>query len=187
MDDIIIIIQIIVGLLTIGGAIWWVGRAFNKAEVNFARVDGRLDKIDTRLDGIDARFDGIEKNIGKLFDAIIGKGVSKSSSPIALTEYGLKLKEKIDVDSLIEKYAKNVQIADESNRYHIQETCFDFAENSLSDLLSDKERGALESLAFEEGISLDSVMRVCAISLRDYKLKELGKGIKNMDNHTPGA
>ena len=70
MDNIATIIQVIIGLMTIGGsviwAVWWVVRAFNKTELNFARVDGRLDSMDTRFDGVDKRLDGVDKR----FDGI---------------------------------------------------------------------------------------------------------------------
>ena len=137
--------------------------------------------------GLINRFDGLEKIIGKMFDAIIKKDIAKSSSPIILTEFGITLKEKIDVDSLVEKYAKHLQIADGANEYHIQKSCFDFTDNYLLDLVSDKERDALENLAFEEGIPLDKVLRVCGIRLRDYKFKELGKKIPAEDKPEPNA
>ena len=181
--DIETVVIISASLVTIVGAIvgiiWWgIVKPISFVKVKFA-------VIDTRLDGMDRQLDKIEKSIRMLVDGMRGKKISEASSPISLTKYGVELKKKINVDALIVKYSDELEIPNEWNEYQIQQACLDFADNSLLDLFSDDERGLFEKVAFDEGISPDSLLRVCGISLRDHKLESYGRSIENIDKHAP--
>ena len=181
--DIYIFVGILAGILTVIGiiisAFWWgIVKPISFVKVKFAITD-------TRLDGMDRQLDKIDKNIRMLVDGMRGKKISEASSPIALTKYGVELKKKINVDALIVKYSDKLEIPNEWNEYQIQQACLDFADNSLLDLFSDDERGLFEKVAFDEGISPDSLLRVCGISLRDHKLESYGRSVENIDKHAP--
>ncbi len=147
-----------------------------KTDVSALKADVRgLDKIVSSVDG----------KLDKILEYFIDRPISASRSPRRLTEFELKLAEKSNADALVEKYASNVAVTKDMNEYTIQEKCFDYGQSNLIDDLSMEERNVIEKLAFDEGVDVLNMMHAVAIKLRDYKLKELGKEISDIDQLTP--
>lgn len=98
--------------------------------------------------------------------------VTQRSSPISLNEYGKSLSELVGAKALARNYAKEVVLSLPTNSYRIQEACAHFAEQQLLDRLTSDERSFLETIAYEEGINIEKVLRVVGIELRDYFLAQ---------------
>ena len=98
--------------------------------------------------------------------------VTQRSSPISLNEYGKSLSELVGAKALARNYAKEVVLSLPTNSYRIQEACTHFAEQQLLDRLTSDERSFLETIAYEEGINIEKVLRTVGIELRDYFLAQ---------------
>ena len=166
-----------------------INSVIDSVDAKINSVDAKIDLVDegskTRFAGLSARFDDMNKNIVIILDNLVKRPLVGSNSPIGLTEHGVEIGEKIGVDSFVERY-QNFVIADESwSEYQIQQHCFDVVENKLPSKLSDDDTQLLEKVAYDKGISVSSLMRVIAIKMRDKKLKDIGRDVVNIDQHTP--
>ena len=64
------------------------------------------------------------------------------------------------------------------NEYEIQEACIDFAFSSLMNELSADEKKSVQSVAFTEGIAIETILNVLGVSFRNALFD-----IKNLSIH----
>ena len=64
------------------------------------------------------------------------------------------------------------------NEYEIQEACRNFVFLSLMNELSEEEKEDVQSVAFKEGIAIETVLNVLGVGFRDKLFK-----IKNLSIH----
>lgn len=161
------------------------GSDIGRLETKFDGLEARFGKLETRFDSLETRFnDFLDKLIG-----IIGPQLFKSSSPLTLTDLGKSISEKIGATELANDYAKKLhdEVKD-LNAYEIQEYCFEFCEEKLPAKLKEekvKQLERMQTVAFEEGIEVEKIMRIVAIELRDKLLSIQGTSHSEIDEHSP--
>ncbi len=125
----------------------------------------------------------VVKKVEKINETLInryGKDVTRIDSPVSLSDYGIQLSQKIDAPSIVTEYApKLTQKAKEKhmNRYQIQKNSFTLAKQALENLEKiDKKRfDRLANLAYEEGIEIESLIKILGLELRDEVLKSVNR------------
>lgn len=124
--------------------------------------------INESLKNLISRVSHLAQRVGD----IDGKQETKMKSPISLTEKGLDLLKAADGKRLAEKYHSKIKLSNSASNYEIQETCLAFAEFDFLDTLESQEKIDLENLAYQRGISIERVLRVIGIEMRDLILAE---------------
>ena len=125
----------------------------------------------------------VVKKVEKINETLInryGKDVTRIDSPVSLSDYGIELSKKINAPSIVTEYApKLTQKAKEKhmNRYQIQKNSFTLAKQALENLEKiDKKRfDRLANLAYEEGIEIESLIKILGLELRDEVLKSVNR------------
>lgn len=143
----------------------WVGsmNSFKKT------AKGAIGRIDKAIEKINERIGSIKVNVAVLAS---GKTVDASQSPIRLNEFG----ESISQEILGKQWAKveatkYVEQFRGQQPYDVQK----FAFGHVYQFQPPDEMGAkMKNCAYENGISIDLVLRVLAIDLRDAMLDVLG-------------
>ena len=137
-----------------------------------SKVDSGMSGAEKSMEGLRAEMrdfmNEIRSDIKKIFNRLsptIGSG-----SPISLTKLGEKVSEEIDAP----RWARNMAptFLDEvkgQSPYFIQEFCMDFCTTKYKP--DDDLKYRLEQCAFENGVDLDSVLRVLGVELRDRVLE----------------
>ena len=179
--------EIIISVVSVLGLLAWIFKLVASHEIKpLEKTVSALDaKVDAKIDGIEKRLDNTHNLVLKIWEQIMHKNVDIANSPTALTDYGIKIAEKVNADALVEKYAGDVAVTKDMNEYTIQQICFDYAQSTLLDILSVEERAVVENISFNEDIAVASIMRAVGIKLRDYKFKELGKAISEINQSAP--
>ncbi len=175
-------------ILVIGGMIWWASSINTKMK----GFNHRFDAIDKKFDTIDGEFKDIKKSIG-IIETSIGvistnirkNEVSASKSPSQLNETGIKISEGINGKEFVKKHLNAINYNNEMNEYQIQQACFDYTQSELIDKISIEERKALEMVAYNQGVSIQTVLTVLGFDLRDAKFKELKIDTAVIDKHKP--
>lgn len=143
-----------------------------------------VSRTNTRMDGFDTEF----KKINELLNTILlrlTKPIAQTESPVQLNDYGNTISEQVEAKSIIDKVLSDVPVKSDMNEYQIQQTCFEYANRDLLKSVSAEEKNRVEKLAYDEGIELESVLRVLGIELRDAVLKKFGKNPSQIDQHDP--
>jgi len=155
------------------------------------RVDGltrRVDGLTRRVDGLTQRVDGLTERVDGLTDS----PYARNSSPVSLNEAGKQLSEKMDADSIADKYTDRLSkraIEQNMNAYQIQQSCFRFSANEiLKDLETDKERyDQLSEVAYTEGVRLENLMRILGLVLRDRVLEAVNESHGKLNQLTSSS
>ena len=171
--------EIIISVVSVLGLLAWIFKLVASHEIK--PLEKTVSALDAKIDGIEKRLDNTHNLVLKIWEQIMHKNVDLAKSPTALTDYGIKIAEKVNADALVEKYAGDVAVTKDMNEYTIQQICFDYAQSTLLDILSVEERAVVENISFNEDIAVPSIMRAVGIKLRDYKFKELGKAISEIN------
>ncbi len=168
-------------ILVIGGIIWWASSINTKMK----GFNHRFDAIDKKFDAIDGRFNKVEKEINRIGTLITQNNVSASNSPAQLNEHGIKISDGINGKEFVKKHLNAINYNNEMNEYQLQQACFDYAQSELIDKISDEERKALETVAYNQGVPIQTVLTVLGFDLRDAKFKELAIDTAVIDKHEP--
>ena len=96
-----------------------------------------------------------------------------------MTTLGEEIAQEIQVAQWIPEYAKNnLSAVQGANPYEIQKVCLHHARLSMENRLSEAGMGdkvdAMKMSAFQHGVSLQQVLDVAGIALRDEVMKLLG-------------
>ena len=110
----------------------------------------------------------IRSDIKKIFNRL--SPTTGTGSPISLTKLGKKVSREIDAPEWARRKAPELldEIAGQSP-YFIQEFCMDFCTTKYRP--GDDLKYLLEQCAYDNGIDLDSVLRVLGVELRDRLLE----------------
>ena len=143
------------------------------------KIEGKIEKNEENIEKLESKY---EKIIDILV-GVVGQPVVKRSSPLTLTDYGIAIAEKVDANSIANEYAEKLYSEIETlNAYQIQTFCFDYCRNKLLGDLKENRLNQYEkihSVAFEDGIEIESITRAIGIKLRDLLLVK--KGISHAD------
>ena len=133
--------------------------------------------INASLKNLISRVSHLAQRVGD----IDGKQEMKMNSPISLTKKGQELLDAADGKRLAEKYHSKIKLSTSASNYEVQETCLAFAEFDFLDKLESQEKTELENLAYQRGISIERVLRVIGIEMRDLILAERKKSETSAD------
>ena len=146
-------------------------------------VDSKLESLESKVEGLDIRLTRVEKRLDELFKLFTEflfnrQEITKSTSPLTLTDYGKELSEKVNAGEIVEQFADYLfKKVKGRNEYQIQEICFEFAKLELLEKLKandPQEFEEISKIAFNEGIELSKVTRVIGLELRDRMFEMRG-------------
>ena len=93
-----------------------------------------------------------------------------SSSPLTLKDYGKKLFDLINGERIVNNHHTKIEIDEHMTDYEIQKACNDFTFLNMFDELSNAERTSIYDVAYNEGIRVEAIKSLLAISFRDKLL-----------------
>ena len=173
---IIIVISTIIGLII----------AILSAVIKISRWTGNVDSDRKRFGKF---MEEIRNDIKDIFKRLPAEPLEKTSSPIALTDYGKRISESIDASEIADMQVTEVSgVVKDYNAYQIQEYCFSFCKDDLLNKLKESHidlYDKIHKVAFEEGIDVEKITRVIALELRNKILSTLNKNHAEIDQHSP--
>ncbi len=180
----------IVQLVTSSWSEWianeWVGiGAVLAAIAIIVKVSRWTGITDTKIDFLTSDIREIKTSITSVLGLVSQKPISESKSPVQLNDYGKAVFAKINGADIIKNHLNAIEHGDGMNEYQLQQACFDYAQAELMDKISNEERAKLEKSAFDEGLPIQSILRILGIELRNAKFKELKKDTAVIDKHEP--
>lgn len=142
-----------------------------KAGVWKSKVDSGMSEAEKSMSGFRSEMRDfmkeIRSDIKKIFNRL--SPTTGSGSPISLTKLGEKVSKEIDAPGWAQSMApKFLDEVKGQSPYFIQEFCMDFCTTEYKP--SDSLKHRLEQCAFDNGIDVDSVLRVLGVELRDRLL-----------------
>ncbi len=190
---------VITAAITIGGCfiavIIGIGKLSHKIGNWQGTVDTKIKNLESGLSDVKSDINSIRGDIKDLSDKVINfmtngsRSVRETKSPIQLNDFGTEINnainDAINSDELVKKYAPSIDVSSDENAYQIQQNCFSYTRDVLPKQISDEERNSLETIAYEKGVSMDSIFGVLGVVFRDAKLKEFNKKHDEIDTHDP--
>lgn len=136
------------------------------------------------------RITRIETKLDLIYTNTLGaKNPVASMSPISLTSVGIEIKDKLNADSILEKYISRLQSDIEErgvdNAYDIQMAAMEIAKSRLLSMLTGEEQAAVKQEAYNRGLLAEDIMSVYGVLLRDHILKSKGIPVSDVDAHQP--
>lgn len=163
-------IELIAITITVLGAcgafLWWAACTHKDVK--------RIPEIETKLDRLSI-------SVAEILGIVKSKPDMKavqSTSPVQLTAYGEALFSDVNGKQIVRNHIDKVQIQENMNEYEIQEACIHFAFSSLMNELSEDEKKGVQSVAFTEGIAIETILNVLGVSFRNALFD-----IKNLSIH----
>ncbi len=149
-------------------------------------------KIEKSIEHIKENLDKLEKKYDKIHDmlfGVVGDQLVKRVSPLALTDFGTEISERIGAAEIANKYANKLLPETENlNAYQVQEYCFKYCKEQLLNDLKESNPNQYElihTVAFENGMEIDRITGVVGIQLRDAILSISGTSQSDIDKHSP--
>ena len=156
---------------------------------------GNLEKdisiIKTDIGKITSSIEHMEflKKFVSLFFRDDGIDLTTMNSPITLNERGIELSKKIHAETIINnnyrQFINKVCLDDGINAYDIQQNCFEFSKEIIKekDYFQDEEYKNMKNIAFEEGVTIESLHIIFGILLRDKILDDKNLTHSDIDKH----
>ena len=168
------------------GAIWWASSIHTKVNKNVDLSNVKTDVSDLKSDVSDLKTDvsnvktdvsdlktdvrDIRTDIRRLFDFLLQRGLTASSSPVALTELGQTVSNETGAKEWAVAQARELlsEIEHLSKEYEIYKFCDVYIRDKFK---PDKElKSLIQEVAYAHGVSTTSVCDVFTIELRDQLL-----------------
>lgn len=128
----------------------------------------------------------IRDKLEEILRSMTLKQVSQSESPRALNDFGKKVLNESEVRTIIgpklDQIVESVRSNNPENAYQVQEMVLDIVQE-LKD--NTEIRNAIEQAAFKSGVSVETVLLVGGIDIRDKVLKKLEMSPKDIDLNNP--
>ena len=135
-------------------------------------VENNQESTSKSITNIEGTLSKISDDIKKLFGLVNRNPTIQPGSRLMLTEFGEKLAENIEVNTWISSHADKLKMELVGyTPYEIQEECFRYAQNDLMQVVGEEHKTKIQSVAFDNGIDLASVLNVVGIVLRDKLLE----------------
>ena len=149
----------------------------------FSSQDKKIDRLESKQDN----FVELKTKIDLIYQYTNPNAIAKQQSPIALTEKGRAISQKIHADvifsRIFDKLNERFQKNKPKNAYDIQASAINVAKSHTLELLNEQELLLIKKIAFEEGIPLDDMWLIFGIMLRNKILTEEGISISEVDKH----
>lgn len=130
----------------------------------------------------------IRDKLADILQALTLKQVSQAQSPRALNDFGKQVLSQSAIRSIIEPKLDQIVQTVESNKpenaYQVQEMLLDI----IQDLKNDSSlKNSIEQAAFKSGVSVETVLLVAGIDIRDTVLEHLNMKPDDIDMHQSEA
>ncbi|HEX4774261.1 MAG TPA: hypothetical protein VH234_01980 [Candidatus Saccharimonadales bacterium] len=130
----------------------------------------------------------IRDKLADILQAMTLKQVSQAQSPRALNDFGKQVLSQSDIRSIIEpkldQITQAVKAKNPENAYQVQEMLLDI----IQDLKNDASlKNSIEQAAFKSGVSVETVLLVAGIDIRDTVLEQLNMKPDDIDIHKAKA
>ena len=126
-------------------------------------------RLSDLIDMVNERVESLANRVGEIDG---GQEEVEGHSPRALTEKGRILSKAVNAKDLATKYRSHLGSVNTKQAYDIQEACLAFAELDMLEALDDEDSRAVKKYAYENGISVERVLRVIGIEMRDMILAQ---------------
>lgn len=182
-DNFILILLVGVGLF--GTLIWRIAiwkTAIEKEQGSLATtIANNQGSLKQFVDEIRKEIREDFRDIRKSIESILNRfppATTRPGSPTTLTDLGREIAQEIQVAQWVPQYAKeNLSALRGANPYEVQKICLHharmFMENRLSEAGMDDKVDTMKMSAFQHGVSLQQVLDVAGIALRDEVLELL--------------
>ena len=128
----------------------------------------------------------VRAKLEEILRAMTLKQVSQSESPRALNDFGKKVLGESEIRRIIEpklpQIVESVRTNNPENAYQVQELVLDIVQE-LKD--NTEVRNAVEQAAYKSGVSVEMVLLVGGIDIRNRVLEELGMNPGDIDSSKP--
>lgn len=143
--------------------------------------ENRLSKIEDIHDTVVA----LKERVQMIYENTNPRAMTRSNSPVAITDKGLEVAEKVKARDIFDKYKHEliaeVEKANPNNAYDIQAVSFGVVKEYLVKRLSDGELKTLKDEAFYQGVILEDIMTIFGVYLRDAVLAIKGIPLSDVD------
>lgn len=131
--------------------------------------------FNTTLSSFNASLSSLKRRVTYLADRLKNldeREEVEGHSPLALTEKGRILSKAVNAKDLATKYRSHLGSVNTKQAYDIQEACLTFAAFDMLEALDDEDSRAVKKYAYDKGISVERVLRVIGIEMRDMILAQ---------------
>ncbi len=131
----------------------------------------------------------LQTRMDLIFQKVYSDTVTKSESPVQLTEVGKDVSEALKAEDFIEKnkevLVKLVDKEHPTSAYDLQKACFLVIEEHLVNLLDASGMKIAKDKSFQYSLPLDHTLEVFAVLLRNRLMKESGYkyGLESTDSN----
>jgi len=185
------IILILTGI--VGGITWIARKVFKLGQISqkITTIESDLkDNIKPELTRLRTSIEEASKSVGARIDEVLKhlalNKVSESKSPRALNDYGKQILTQSGIGTIVDDQLDNivekVRAKNPENAYQVQEMVLDVVQKLIED---DKIKNEVEQAAFKSGVTVDVVLLVGGIYIRDKVLDKLDMHPEEIDKHTP--
>jgi len=150
----------------IGKLIWW-----------SAKLDTRVDSLENRVGALEKRVGALEEmmkevrnDIKIILNRLLTQSVTKTQSPIGLTEFGKEVAQKAEAETWAAEHTPTLAPkAQDKEEYEVFDLCVQHVEAQYQNTPEFKAR--VRSTAYQFGIEAAEVLKVHEVVLRDSVLK----------------
>lgn len=131
----------------------------------------------------------IETKLDLIYNVVNPNAMTRSQSPIALTDKGRETAQGLNAAELLAAHYPRLQQtvteAAPQNAYDIQQAAFKAAREQLPGLLSSADINKLKDTAFANGVLFEDILSIFGVLLRDRLLDERNIPTTDIDLHAP--
>lgn len=137
-------------------------------------------KMDAHKSDVTIFIKEIREDIKRIFQRLPPAPVS-SESPLALTEFGEQISKDLRAQNWAKKHAQNLlNKVTGSPEYEVYEYCVEYVKDEFKP--TEEESAVLRKVAYNHGITVEQVLEVLIVELRDELLKLVSPDRKNEDH-----
>ncbi len=147
---------------------------FRSLESKVGSLDSKVGSLDSKVGSLGLKVKRLESKYEDIYGVLVravGIPLEKRNSPLALTDFGNEVSERIGAADIAKEYAEKLFPRTKGlNSYQVQEFCFEYCEKKLLENLktnNPKQYEAIHSEAFDKGLEIEKITRVIGMELRD--------------------
>lgn len=180
------ILSLIIG---IGWVIIKAAKFETKWSERMQHSEKKVDILDNNIQDMKSDISYIKGMIGVILSNE-PNALTKSHSPISLTELGKKIATEMGIEQMIEKnwdkiYKCITDNAASKNAYDIQQYCIETASIHLEYFICDEDLSKIKDFAFKAGKNMAYYGSMIGVIIRDAYFKHENINLEEVDKHTP--
>lgn len=131
----------------------------------------------------------ISTKVDLIYSHVTPNAMTRSHSPISLTDVGIETAKRLHADTMLDKYypklKKQLDLNNPQNAYDIQKYAMQIAKVDMMNFIDAYELVSIKDEAFAKGVLLEDIFSIFGVLLRDKVLKEKGISVAEVDHHAP--